>query len=327
MNIKDAKWYKITNKNGMEATLLNYGATLTSLKIPIHNNELVDVVLGFSNIEDYVKSFEIDGAPFFGAIVGRYAGRINNGNFVLNGTNIQLNKNHKNHTLHGGFQNFSNSIWKLKAISHKENPFVTLEYISQDNEENFPGTLTLEVTYTLTEENELKVSYNASTDKDTIINITQHSYFNLNGHQSHVLDQKLLVFADEILETNPDLIPTGTFINLENHEFNFKKPKNCPEIIDTTFVLKQQEAAQLISEKNNLKMSVYTTQPAVHIYVGGNCNHQIKGKENANYHKTSGICFETQNYPDAPNHPHFPNAILKKEESYQHETVFKFKKI
>ncbi|HBK82921.1 MAG TPA: galactose-1-epimerase [Flavobacterium sp.] len=327
MNTTEAAWYKITNKNGIEATILNYGATLTSLKIPLENGEIVDVVLGFSKFEEYVQSFEISGSPYFGAIVGRYAGRINNGSFILNGKKIQLNKNNGNNTLHGGFKNFSNSFWRLKTISNQENPFVTLEYCSPENEEHFPGQLTVEVTYTLTEENEIKVSYFASTSEDTIINLTQHSYFNLDGHDSDVLNQKLEVYSDKILETNLELIPTGSFIDLENHLFNYKKQKNCPASIDTTFVLNDEKAAQLISEKNKIKMTVITTQPAVHIYVGGSCSNIIKGKENSNYHKTSGICFETQNFPDAPNHNNFPNAVLKKGETYQHHTTFKFEKI
>jgi aldose 1-epimerase len=201
-----------------------------------------------------------------------------------------------------------------------------LEYISQDNEEHFPGQLSTQVTYTLTEENELNVEMQAKTTEDTIINLTQHSYFNLDGHSEDIMNQELVVNSSKTLETNIENIPTGRFFEIARSPFDFSAPKKCPTKIDNTFVLNDNEnvSAILISKKNNLKMSVFTNQPAVHIYVGGNCFNQIKGKENASYHPLSGICFETQNFPDAPNHAHFPNPILKKDETYIHNTTFKF---
>ena len=171
-----------------------------------------------------------------------------------------------------------------------------------------------------------QVEYSAKTTQDTIVNLTHHSYFNLDGHQSNVSNQQLTVNSQKMLQTSNENIPTGCINHIENCPFDFSSPKNCPSKIDNTFVLERQNefAASLFNPKNNLKMTVYTDQPGVHIYVGGNCFDKIKGKENTNYHPLSGICFETQNFPDAPNHSHFPNAVLKKEETYTHKTIYKF---
>ena len=320
---------EIFNKNGMQLKLITFGATITSLKIPLENGSLIDVVLGFDSIEAYLNSFHLNSAPYFGSTVGRYAGRINNSVFSLNGKLIDLNSNNNGHSLHGGNIGFSQKIWQIKNVSEGENPSVTLSYFSPDGEENYPGDLSIDLTYTLSEENELIIEYVATTSEDTIINLTHHSYFNLDGHNSTILEQDLSINSNKILETNEHTIPTGQFLNLENNLFDFKQAKKCPQKIDTTFVLNGDEkiAASLFSPKNNLEMLVYTNQPAVHIYVGGNCNNEIKGKENTDYHNLSGICFETQNFPDAPNHDHFPDSILRKDEVYQHKTRYKFQEI
>jgi len=323
---KEVFCYNLSNKNGFEVEVINYGAVISSIKIPISKKKKVDIVLGFETLENYIQSFNLPSAPYLGAIVGRYAGRINNAEFNLNGDKIVLTKNHGSHQLHGGINGFSKALWSVKNVTTNA---ITLEYISQDNEENFSGELTTQVTYILTEDNELKVDMFAKSTEDTIINLTQHSYFNLDGHSKDVLLQELLVYADEFLEVDNENIPTGNFLKTKNSKFDFSSPKECPPVIDNTFVLhkKDEVAAVLISKNNNLKMSVFTNQPAVHIYVGVNCFNQIKGKEDANYHATSGICFETQNFPDAPNHEHFPSAILKKDETYYHKTIFKFEKM
>jgi aldose 1-epimerase len=217
-------------------------------------------------------------------------------------------------------------LWKITSEQQGENPSVTLHYNSLDKEESYPGELAVQVTYTVSQDNELIIEYHATTTQDTIVNLTNHSYFNLNGHQSDVLDQELFINSKKILETTAELIPTGVFLDTINADMDFNKPKNCPEIIDNTFILNcnKEMAASLYSKENNLKMEVYTSQPAVHVYVGGNCLNSIKGKEGINYHSSSGICFETQNFPDAPNHKHFPNSVLKKGEVYYHKTIYKF---
>ena len=317
---------EMTNKNGMQLKVITYGATITSLKIPLEKGGFVDVVLGFDTLEAYLKSFDLESAPYLGSTVGRYAGRISNGDFDLNGKTINLNRNNNNNSLHGGNIGFSQKQWKIKNVNEGENPSITLSYFSPDGEENYPGDLSIDLTYTLSDENELIIEYVATTSEDTVINLTHHSYFNLDGHNSTILEQDLLINSNKILETNEHNIPTGQFLNLENNLFDFNQAKKCPQTIDTTFVLNDGEeiSASLFSPKNNLEMLVYTNQPAVHIYVGGNCFNAIKGKENADYHPLSGICFETQNFPDAPNHDHFPNAILRKDEIYQHKTIYKF---
>ncbi|MFV8268848.1 aldose epimerase family protein [Flavobacterium sp. GT2N3] len=322
----DVSLYELSNKNGMQLKVTNFGATITALKMPLKRGEMVDVVLGFDTLESYIKSFDMENAPYFGATIGRFAGRINNSEFALNGTSIHLKKNHKNHSIHGGNGGFSQKIWKVKNVNNGKNPSITLSYFSSDQEENFLGDLTVELTYTLSDANELMITYTASTTKDTVVNLTHHSYFNLDGHKSSVSEQELMVNSHRLLETTNDNIPTGRFLNLVNNPFDFSQPKQCPSKIDNTFILEKEDefSASLFSRKNLLKMSVYTNQPAVHIYIGGNCFHKIKGKENADYHSTSGICFETQNFPDAPNHEHFPNSFLKKGEVYYHKTIYKF---
>lgn len=319
--------YTLTNKIGMEFSVINYGATITSIKIPTSTGQKIDVVLGFDTLEDYINSFNLPSAPYLGTVVGRYAGRINNASFNLNEKKVELTKNHNTHQIHGGINGFSQKYWKVTDIKYDSNPSITLEYTSAANEENFPGELTVKVTYTLTENNELKVTFEAKSTEDTIVNLTQHSYFNLDGHSKDIATQKLFINAKNILETTKELIPTGNYINLKDHAFDFSKAKNCPTTIDNTFVLEGKEEATLYSENTKIKMTVTTNQPGVHIYVGGNCFGQIKGKESADYHPTSAICFETQNFPDAPNHNHFPNSVLRKEEDYFHQTTFKFENL
>jgi len=318
--------YELTNKNRFSVTIINYGATITSIKTPLKNGKIIDVVLGFDTLDAYLKSYEIGGSPYFGATVGRYAGRINQGLFSLNNKKYQLEKNHNNHSLHGGNIGFSQKIWEVKKISYDENPSITLSYFSPNKEENFPGDLTVELKYSLSEENELILEYKATTTEETIINLTNHSYFNLDGHTETVSNQDLYVNSTQILKTDSENIPTGVMLNIEKSDLDFSSKQKCPSKIDTSFVLNKENAtaATLFSKINNLKMAVYTNQPSVHIYVGGNCNGEIKGKENATYHSLSGICFETQNFPDAPNHSHFPTAVLKKDETYLHTTIYKF---
>ncbi|WP_199745207.1 aldose epimerase family protein [Flavobacterium sp. GSP27] len=323
---EEVSLYELTNKNGMQLKITNYGATITSLKMPLKNGALVDVVLGFDTLDAYIKSFDLESAPYFGATIGRYAGRINNGFFSLNGKAFHLNKNNNNNSLHGGNIGYSQKNWRVENVKEGKNPAITFAYFSPDGEENYPGGLSVVITYMVSEDNELIIEYKAISTEDTVVNLTHHSYFNLDGHDSDILEQELIVNAQKMVETTDQNSPTGRFLDLDNIPFDFNQPKKCPSKIDATFVLEKENefAASLFNKNNNLKMTVYTNQPAVHIYVGGNCFDTIKGKENANYHALSGICFETQNFPDAPNHEHFPNAILKKGEIYYHKTSYKF---
>jgi len=318
--------YELTNKNGAILKVIPFGATVTSLKIPLKNGKFVDVVLGFDTVEGYEESFQLDGSPYMGATVGRYAGRINEGKFELNGKKYQLAINNGPNSLHGGIENFSKKTWNVDAVTTGENPSITLSYVSAANEENYPGELSVSLTYTLSEENELILEYKATTTEDTIINLTHHSYFNLDGHQSDVSGQDLVVHAQKVVETREDCIPTGNILEVADTFFDYRTAKKCPKSIDNTFVVENNNEvkATLFSPLTNLKMDVYTDQPGVHIYVGGNCGPDLKGKENTTYHALSGICFETQNFPDAPNHANFPNAILKKNDIYTQKTTYKF---
>jgi aldose 1-epimerase len=325
-NGKESFCYTLSNSNGIEIAIIDFGATIQSIKIPISSSKKTDVVLGFDHVSDYEKSFTLSGAPFIGAVVGRYAGRIKNGTFKLNDAVFQLNKNLGPHHLHGGKTNFSNRFWKV--ISHSINR-ITLECISKDLEENYPGELTVQVTYRLSDMDELEITYTAKTTKDTILNLTQHTYFNLDGHEKTIENQELQVTSSEILATDEENVPTGNFLNIIDTSFDFLTFKNCPTKIDTSFVISDNSSsvATLKSNNNKIQMQVFTNQPSVHIYVGGNCENKIRGKNNVNYEALSGICFETQNYPDAPNQSHFPNAILRKDDTYSQKTSFKFEKI
>jgi aldose 1-epimerase len=318
--------YELKNTNGIEVKIINYGATITSLKIPLKTGNIIDVVLGLESLEDYIKSYEIGGSPYYGATVGRYSGRINQGLFTLNNKVYQLKKNLNNHSLHGGNIGFSQRIWSLKKITDGINPSVTLTYFSPNNEGGFPGDLNVELTYTLSENNELSIDYIATTSEDTIINLTNHSYFNLEGHQETIANQDLFINSNTVLETDNENVPTGLLLNLANTTNDFSNAKKCPEKIDSSFVLNKENkiAASLYSDINNLKMLVFTDQPSVHIYVGGKNDDSITAKENIKYQSNSGICFETQNFPDAPNHSHFPNSVLKKNETYLQKKVYKF---
>ena len=318
--------YELKNSNGIEVRIINYGATINSLKIPLKTGKIIDVVLGLESLEDYMKSYEIGGSPYYGATVGRYSGRINQGLFTLNNSVYQLEKNLNNHSLHGGNIGFSQRNWEVVKTIEGKNPSISLTYFSPNNEGGFPGDLKVKLTYTLTENNELCIDYIATTSEDTIVNMTNHSYFNLEGHSETVANQDLYINSKTLLETNGDNVPTGVLLNVVNSQNDFSSTKKCPDKIDTSFVFNKENkiAASLFSEKNNLKMLVYTDQPSVHIYVGGKFDDQLTGKEKLKYQTNSGICFETQNFPDAPNHPHFPNSVLKKNETYLQKTVYKF---
>ncbi|PPZ91379.1 galactose-1-epimerase [Cloacibacterium normanense] len=315
--------YKITNKNGIEINITNYGATLLSLYVPTKNGK-IDVVLGFHSVDEYIKAFEIGASPYFNAVVGRFAGRIKNAQFQLNGKTIQLDQNHGKHHLHGGKHQLSNVAWNFENYNEETNT-LTFSYFSKANE-FYPGDVTIEVVYTLTDENELNIKYKATTTEDTLLNLTNHAYFNLDGISGNTLDQKLQINAEKFLELDDENIPTGNFIPMENHAFDFRSSKNVVAGIDHCFVLKnnKEPAAILESVKNGLTMKVYTDQPAVQIYVGGKTSDELQNKESVEYHTESGICFETQVFPDAPNHEDFPNAILRKGETYQQNTTFQF---
>lgn len=314
--------YTLLNDNGAELTVINFGATITSLKIP-SNDGKTDVVLGFDTIDDYIASQTLPAPPYFGAVIGRYAGRIKNGRFTLNGKEYQLSANNNSNTLHGGVNGFDRVLWQVVKAGPTA---ITFKYVSADGEENFPGELRVEVTYTLTENNEVIIEYRAESTEDTIINLTQHSYFNLDGHTGSISHQQLVLNSESLLEIDDQNMPSGAIVKAADKGFDFSNAGTPVYGIDDSFILRDTSsaAAVLTSSKTGLQMSVYSDQPSVHIYVGGNLFGKLKGKEGADYTTTSGICFESQNYPDAPNQPDFPNAVLKKGEIYKQKTKWKF---
>lgn len=321
----EVSFHTIANHRGMEASVITYGAAITSLRIPAKGGK-VDVVLGFDSLQAYIDSYSLPSAPYFGAIIGRYSGRIKKGKFAIDAQKYQASPNHGEHTLHGGFEGFGQKVWRVENVSANA---ITLSHTSADGEEGFPGELTVHVSYALTEDNKLVVQYWATSTKDTVLNFTQHSYFNLEGHSQTIEKQELFINSNKILETKPDGIPTGLILKVDNCPYDFTSAKDCPMKIDTTFVIEDNiiPVASLTSEKTGLKMTVCTNQPSVHVYVGGNCFGQVEGKDGASYHPLSGICFEAQHYPDAPNHPHFPSALLRKGEEYHQKTSFKFEQL
>jgi len=234
---REVNAYTLSNSSGMEVTFINYGATITSLKVPAANDTTTDVVLGFDTIEAYIEAFSLPSAPYFGSVIGRYAGRISNAAFSIGEQEYLLNANNGANTLHGGTVGFGRAYWQMEKLHGGENPSITFSYTSPDGEEHFPGELTVEVTYTITENNELVVSYKAQTTKDTVINLTQHSYFNLEGHSQSISNLDLYVNATQMLELRSDGIPTGEFLNVAESDHDYTNPASCPASIDNSFVL------------------------------------------------------------------------------------------
>lgn len=325
-NGQEVNAYLLQNNNGMRAEILNFGATLRLLEVPILANESMDIVLGFDDLQSYLDSFEQPGIPYYGSIVGRYAGRIAHGQFSLNHQEYHLGCNLHGHHLHGGpGGGFANKYWTMLSFDDGEQPSVTLEYNSADGEAGYPGNLKVRVTYELGRENVLHIGYEAISDQDTIVNLTNHSYFNLDGQQGDITEHELMIRATHILETNAEMIPTGNFIDLNGHPLNFQKQKKVSSHMDHAFDIRRYDQPQAIlySNSNDIFMEVSTNQPCLQIYVGG-AHDKIPGKAKTYYKKTSGICFEAQNFPDAPNHPSFPSSILISGEKYSHQTSFRF---
>lgn len=321
--------YTLRNAAGAELDVTDYGATVTAFRIPTPTGRVYDIVLGFDQVAEYAASFKLPGAPYFGATVGRYAGRIAFGEVEWNGSRIRLSRNNNGHCLHGGKKGWSRRLWQLIRAHDGPNPSVTLRYVSPEGEMGFPGEVTAEVTYALTEANEMIVAYDALASEDTFLNLTHHSYFNLEGHTADVRRQLMTVNSTRKLEADEENIPTGRILKVAHCPFDFTSPKACPEAIDTTFLLDDpnRPAATLYSPETQLQLLVYTDQPAVHVYVGGDCFGKIEGKDHTAYHRHSGICFETQHAPDAPNHPHFAPTLLKKDQRYHQKTTYKIQSL
>ncbi|MFB6320405.1 aldose epimerase family protein [Saccharicrinis sp. FJH54] len=333
---KQVSLVTLTNKNGLEMTVTNYGAKVVSLMVPDKNGEMADIVLGFNNIDDYQKF-----KPYFGAAIGRYGNRIANGEFTLNGEVYHLAKNDGNNHLHGGIKGFNAVVWDMKKV---DDHTVKFTYVSKDGEEGYPGELTVHMTYQLTDDNEFKINYEATTDKPTVLNLTHHSYFNLHGEGTETInDLVLYINADNFTPTDSGLIPTGEIIPVAGTPMDFTTPTEIGQRIDAdyeplilghgydhNYVLNQEEpktmvlAATVYDPASGRYMEVHTDEPAIQFYGGNFLDGTVVGKSGIAYPYRSALCLETQHYPDSPNKPNFPSTVLNPGETYTHTCIYKF---
>ncbi len=335
---KDVFLYTLTNANGMQVKITNYGGIATSIIVPDKNGKMADVALGFDNLDDYINK-----SPYFGAIIGRYGNRIANGKFTLNGKEYTLAQNNGQNNLHGGVKGFDKVVWDAEPFKNDDGLGLTLKYLSKDGEEGFPGNLNVTVTYTLTNDNELKIENRATTDKTTVVNMTHHSYFNLKGQgNGDILDHVLTLNADKYTPTDKTAIPTGELADVNGTPMDFRSPTAIGERIDDDFEqLKiaggydhnwcinredsELEQVGVVTEAGTGRiLEVYSTAPGVQFYTGNFLDGTITGKEEKVYKKRYGFCLEPQNYPDTPNKPNFPSCVLEPGETYKHDIVYKF---
>lgn len=337
---KQTALFILQNKNGLEVTVTNYGAKIVSIMVPDKNGKLTDVVLGHDSIDDYLASEE----AYFGAICGRYGNRIAKGKFILDGvTYDKLAINNGPNSLHGGIKGFNSVVWD--AVQ-KDDQTLELTYISADGEEGFPGKLITTVTYYLSDNNEVIIFYNATTSKPTVLNLTNHSYFNLSGAgDPSVSDHSLLINADTYLPTDETAIPYGSPEKVENTPMDFRKPHLIGERIDEpfqqliwgrgydhTYILNKEGeelsfCARCSSPKTGIAMETFTTQPGVQLYTGNWMTGNMRGKFDQRYPARAALCLETQHYPDSPNKPEYPTTVLRPGEEYKHTTIYKFSTI
>lgn len=328
-----AEYFVLRNKSGMQAKLITLGATLVSLTAADKGGKFADVVLGYDDAASYM-----DNACYFGCTIGRIANRIKNAKFTLEGKEYKVTANSGKHQLHGGKIGFGRVIWQARPFENNSVRGVVFKYNSPEGEEGYPGNLEVCTTYTLTDENELKIEYSAVTDKTTVVNLTNHSYFNLAGHNSgrDILSHQLQINADAVTESDSELIPTGKIPKVENTAYDFRKLKAIGADIkkldngyDINYVLNKKSptelsfTAKVIEPDSGRVMDLYTTEPGVQLYTG-NFLDGVKGKNAAVHKKQTAFCLETQHYPDSPNRPEFPSVVLKPGQTYRHLTVHKF---
>ncbi|MDE2646259.1 MAG: galactose mutarotase [Bacteroidota bacterium] len=335
---EEVERFRLRNTTGAEASIITYGATLVSLITPGRDGIMEDIVLGHDSLAGYLEA-----NPYFGSIVGRYANRIAEGAFTLDGETYTLARNNGPNHLHGGVKGFDKANWEVEQIIEDTNQVgVSLNYVSADGEEGYPGTLEVRVTYLLTEDNRLIVDYEATTDKATPVNLTQHAYFNLAGGRS-VEDHHLTLAASHYTPVDSTLIPTGVILSVEGTAFDFRGGNRIGEQIDDddqqllygggydhNFVLDRVSgdlvlAATVLEPESGRILEVHTTKPGMQFYTGNFLDGSITGKNGVRYGRRSGFCLETQYYPDSPNQPNFPSSILRPGEVYQTQTVFAFR--
>lgn len=329
---KDIMQYTLTNAAGMVVKIINYGGTITNIIVPDSAGNFGDVVLGFDDLEGYLKKEN----PYFGCITGRYANRIAKGKFSIDGKNYQLPINNNGNTLHGGINGFNKKFWDAEKLSGDSS--IKFSYTSKDGEEGFPGNCTVEVVYTLSQNNELKIEYKAATDKATAVNITNHSYFNLSaGRDSTILGHELFINADKYVAVNSELIPTGELLPVKGTAMDFTVPGKIGTDLekvaggyDHTYVLnkknaKEPELAVTVHDPASGRyMELFTTEPGVQFYSGNFLDGTLTGKKGMKYVKHGGLALEAQHFPDSPNQPGFPNTILRPGETFNQSTVYKF---
>jgi aldose 1-epimerase len=334
-----ADLFVLTNVNGVEAAITNYGAALVWLKVPDRAGKLADVVLGYKDLDGYVGD-----KVFMGAVVGRYGNRIARARFTLGGVVYNLTPNNGENTLHGGPKGFYKVLWQGQKVTSREGQAVQLNYLSPDGEEGYPGNLSAEVIYTLTDRNELKIEYRATTDKETVVNLTNHSYFNLSGQgKGDILLHEVLIDADRFTPVDAALIPTGELRPVRETPFDFTKftaigariAQHDPQLkigkgYDHNWVLNSggkgslSLAARVYEPKTGRVLEVWTTEPGLQFYTGNFLDGTIRGKDGNVYQQRYGFCLETQHFPDSPNQPQFPSTVLKPGQEYRSTTIFKF---
>jgi len=326
----------LTNSHGVELRAMTYGAIIVSLKVPDRSGTIGDVVLGYDSLAGYVKS-----SPYFGAVVGRYANRIAKGKFKLDATTYTLAVNNGPNALHGGLKGFDKVVWQADAAHTAQGNRVTFRYVSKDGEEGYPGTLAASVSYTLTDANEVQIAYEATTDKATPVNLTQHSYFNLAG-SGDILGHQLTIHADRFVPVDSTLIPTGTLAPVAGTPFDFTTAHAVGERInasdeqinhgggyDHTFVLNRPDtglvlAAVLQEPTSGRRLEVRTTEPGIQFYTGNFLDGTLRGKDGVAYARRTGLCLESHHFPDSPNQPNFPSTILRPGETYRSRTTWTF---
>ncbi len=335
---KPVNLYTLTNSHGLEVRVMTYGGIIVSLRVPDQRGRLDDVVLGYDKLDGY-----LDKTPYFGAIIGRYGNRIANGKFTLDGKEYTLAKNNGPNALHGGIKGFDKVVWQAEPFEKKQEAGLILRYNSPDGEEGYPGNLKATVTYTLTDQNELILDYQATTDKATPINLTNHTYFNLAGEgKGDILAHELTLNADHFTPVDKNLIPTGKIASVKGTPLDFTQAtaigarigQQDEQLIlgggyDHNFVINRQGkglalAARVVEPSSGRALEVSTTEPGVQFYTGNFLDGTITGKQGHVYKQRYGFCLETQHYPDSPNQPGFPSTILRPGQGYHTTTVFKF---
>ncbi|ADL51007.1 aldose epimerase family protein [Clostridium cellulovorans] len=337
-NGEDAYIFTVKNSNGITAKLTNFGAILVALNTPDSNGNFADIVLGYDDFEGYLEN-----PQNLGATIGRTGNRIKDAEFYINDIKYTLAKNDGENSLHGGLNNYKKVLWNSEIIETPDYDAVEFTYLSKDGEEGYPGNLNVKVTYSLTKDNSLKIDTEAVADKDTVVNIVNHSYFNLGGHDSgSIFNHKLQINADTFTPIAPDIIPTGELKKVEGTPMDFRTLSQISKMIDYNFeqiafvngydhnwVLNTNGdisllATKVLDEKTGRLMDIFTTKPGIQFYSGNFLDGAEKGKNGVAYQKGDGLCLETQYFPNAINCPSFPSPILKANEKYTHTTIYKF---